>query len=125
MKAILIIALAFGIQISTLIASNMGDVVTPTEPSSLFCPECPILAPTVPMEAPFSETAEFDSPMDLAPAIPMEATFDNDFEVELAANSFAPDLPLQADFDDVVSPIELDIGFAPVVPITADFSDTL
>jgi len=124
MKAILILALAFGIQFSGLVASNIGEAVTPNKPSVLACPECPVLSPTVPMEATFGEVADFNSPLNLNPIVPDEASFDNDIEVELAANSFAPSLPLQADFDDVVLPI--DAGrFSPVVPLVANFNDTL
>jgi len=126
MKAILIIVAAFGIQISTLVASNIGDKVIPTEPNNNFCPECPILSPKVPLEAPFVEMTEFDFTLDLSPVVPMEATFDNDIEVELTANSLAPVFPSQADFDDdVVFPINQDSNFAPVVPSAANFTDKL
>jgi len=124
MKTILILALAFGIQFSTLIASNIGEAVTPSEPNSIVCPECLVLSPTVPMEAPFSEVAEFDVTMNLIPDVPMEAEFDNGIEVELAAISFAPSFPLQADFDDVVLPTDAN-RFSPVISLVAYFSDTL
>jgi len=125
MKTILIMTLAFGIQFSTLIASNISDVATPAEPSVLACPECPVLSPKVPLEAPFMEFTEFGFTMNLFPVVPMEAEFDNGIEVELAANSFAPSLPIQADFDDEVSPISLEKSLTPIVPVTADFNDTL
>ena len=121
MKAILIIVAVFGIQISTLVASNNGDEAIPTESNSFFCPICPFLIPVIPLEAPFSEVVEFESSMNLAPVIPMEATFDND--VELIDNRFAPITPTQADFDDNVVLPNNDTNFAPVVPSTADFSD--
>ncbi len=124
-KAILTFVIAFGIQLSGLIASNIGDVVTPSEPNSLFCPECPVLSPKVPLEAPFMEFTEFDFTMSLFPVVPMEAEFDNGIEVELTANSFSPSLPTQADFDDEVSPNSLNKRFIPIVPATADFRDSL
>jgi len=124
MKAILIIIAAFGIQISTLTASNIGDEAIPIAPNTFFCPECPILSPKVPLEAPFGELTEWVSPMDLAPVVPMKATFDND--IELSANSLAPITPPQADFDDgVVLPINQDSSLVPVVPSTADFTEKL
>jgi len=52
MKTILILALAFGIQISTLIASNIGNDGIPPETNEFLCPECLVLSPTVPVEAP-------------------------------------------------------------------------
>jgi len=124
MKAILIFIAVFGIQTSTLTASNIGDVVTPTEPNSLFCPECPILSPKVPLEAPFRELTEWLNPMDLAPVVPMEATFDNGIDGELSNISLAPIFPAQADFDDEIIS-KNDNSFDPVVPSTADFSDKL
>ena len=126
MKTILILTLAFGIQISGLMAGNSNEVVTPSEPSELFCPECIVLSPTVPMEAAFVEQTEFDFSMNLIPDVPMIAEFDNGIEVELAANSFSPILPTFADFDEAMNfTMELDHSFAPVVPTTANFSDTL
>jgi len=126
MKAILIIIAIFGIQVSTVVASNIGNEVIPTEPNNLFCPECPVLLPEVPMEAPFSEVIEFESSMNLNPVVPMEATFDYNIEVELTGKSLAPISPLQADFDDTMTlPIEQGKSLVPVVPMTADFSDSL
>ena len=103
MKAILIIIAIVGIQISPLVASNIGDEVIPTAPITFFCPECPLLFPKVPLEAPFWETIELESPMDLTPEVPMEATFDDvvDTDTELKTNDLAPVLPAQADFDDL------------------------
>ena len=119
MKAVLILAFAFGIQISGLVANNIGEVVSPNSTITLIS-----LAPTVPMEAAFAEQTEFDFTMNLIPDVPMEAEFDNGIEVELAANSFAPILPLQADFDDDV--LLTDAGsFSPAVPLVADIRDTL
>ena len=124
MKAILIIIAVFGIQISTFVASNVGDVVTTTKTSTFFCPICPFLIPVIPMVAPFVEIIEMESLMNLNPVIPIEATFEND--VELAANSFTPIVPMQADFDDgVILSINDDDALVPVVPLTADFNDKL
>ena len=95
MKIILTLVIAFGIQISGLIANNIGEVVNTNSPITLTS-----LAPTVPMEANFVEMTEFDFSMNLIPAIPMEAEFDNGIEVELAANSFSPVVPLVADYTD-------------------------
>ena len=122
MKAILIIIAAFGIQFSTLVASNIGDEVIPTTPKNLFCPICPFLIPEIPLEATFVEIIEMESLSDLAPVVPMETTFDND--IELADNSLAPVTPKQASFDDgVILLIKQDSSFAPMVPTTADFND--
>ena len=98
MKAILVIIAVFGIQISTVVASNIGNEVISTTPNSHRCPTCLTLIPVIPLEAPFGEFVEFDSPMNLNPMVPDEATFDNDFEVELADNSLAPVVPETADF---------------------------
>jgi len=106
MKTTLILALAFGIQLSTLVASNIGNDGIPPETNEFLCPECPMLAPTVPMEAPFEEIGEFIVPKDLSPVVPTEAPFVENVEFELAAPSFAPVVPLQADFHDVVLPKE-------------------
>jgi len=103
MKAVLILVAAFGIQLSTLSASTIGDIVASSEPGSIFCPECLILTPTVPMEAFFSETIEFASPMNLNPSVPMNA----DFKEDLALLT------------------ELGSNLSPVVPSTAEFSDSL
>jgi len=103
MKAVLILVAAFGIQLSTINASTIGDMVTSSEPSNLFCPECIILTPTVPMEATFSETVEFSSPMSLNPSIPMNADFN----------------------EDLVLVTEKGSNLSPVVPSTAEFSDSL
>ena len=100
MKTILIIIAALGFQISTLIASNTGDVIVPASPDEFYCAECPILIPKVPLEAPFMEITEFVNPIDLAPLVPMEATFCDDTEIEMIAYSFAPVIPSQADFDE-------------------------
>lgn len=103
MKTILTLVLVFGIQLSGLMAANSNEVVTPTEPSELFCPECIVLSPTVPMEATFAEQTEFDFSMNLI-----------------------PDIPMEAEFDEVLTfPIVEDNSFAPVVPSTASFSDAL
>ena len=98
MKAILVIIAVFGIQISTVIASNIGNEVISTVPNSHSCPTCLALIPVIPMEASFGEFVEFDSPMNLNPIVPDEATFDDDIEVELADNGFAPVVPETADF---------------------------
>jgi len=128
MKAILIIIAALGIQISTLIANNIGDVVTPTTTNEFVCPECPILIPVIPLEAFFGEMIEFDLTLDLNPVVPMEATFDDgtDFGAERITNDLAPVFPSQADFDeDEIELIIIDSSNAPVVPSTADFNDSL
>jgi|GEM_PF-2467855 len=54
MKAILILALALGIQFSSLMAGTNGNNGIPPETNNLFCPECIVLIPTVPMEASFT-----------------------------------------------------------------------
>lgn len=123
MKTILIIVAIFGIQFSTLVANNIGDVVTPSELNSLVCPKCPVLIPEIPMEATFGEVVEFESSMNLNPVVPDEASFCDNIETELADNSFAPITPMQADFDDNVALSDNDNNFAPVVPSTADFND--
>ena len=126
MKAILILILSFGIQISGLFAGNIGKMDSPTSPTELFCPECPILIPKVPLEAPFNELTEFDITLNLMPLIPLEAPFDEDIEAELTASTFAPVLPLQADFDDdEINPVYDDGTLAPVMPVSAEFHDTL
>ena len=98
MKAILIIVAVFGIQISTVVASNIGNEDISSTPNIPICPKCSALIPVIPMEAPFGEIVEFDSQMKLNPIVPNEATFDNDFEVELADNSLAPVVPETAGF---------------------------
>ena len=126
MKPILILFIAFGIQISTLFANNIGEVITPIIPTSFFCPECPILSPKVPLEAPFSELTELYTILDLMPLVPMVAPFEGDLEVRLVANTFAPVFPLRADFDDnLINLVDDDSSLAPVPPLTAEFSDTL
>ena len=103
MKAILIIIAIVGIQISPLVASNIGDEVIPTAPTTFFCPECPLLFPKVPLEAPFWETIELESTIDLTPEVPMEATFDDytNVETDLMLDDLMPELPSQADFNDL------------------------
>jgi len=101
MKAVLILVAAFGIQLSTLNAGTIGDMVTSSEPGNLFCPECLILTPTVPMEATFNEAIEFASPMN--PTIPMNADFNEDLALLTEQRS----------------------NLSPVVPSTAEFSDSL
>jgi len=103
MKAVLIVVAAFGIQLSTLNAGPIGDVVTSSDPSNLFCPECLLLAPTVPMEATFNEAIEFVSPMNLNPTVPMNADFNEDSALLTEPGNY----------------------LSPVVPSTADFSDSL
>ena len=103
MKAVLILVAVVGIQLSTLSARTIGDMVTSSEPGNLFCPECLILTPTVPMEASFSETIEFVSPMNLNPTVPMKADFN----------------------EDLVLLIEPGSNLSPIVPSTADFSNSL
>ncbi len=103
MKAVLILVAAFGIQLSTLSAGTIGDVVASSEPSNLFCPECLILTPTVPMEASFTETIEFANPMNLNPTVPMKADF----------------------YEDLVLLTEPGSNLSPFVPLTAEFSDSL
>mgnify|MGYP006971747507 CR=1 FL=1 len=120
MKIILTLVIAFGIQISGLIANNIGEVVNTNSPITLTS-----LAPTVPMEANFVEMTEFDFTMNLIPDVPTEAEFDNSIEVELLVNSFAPVLPMQADFDNGIE-VELAANsFSPVVPLVADYTDKL
>ncbi|TSA26633.1 MAG: hypothetical protein D4R67_07405 [Bacteroidetes bacterium] len=126
MKAILILIAAVGIHISTLVAGPIGSDVILSGPTDFFCPECPILSPKVPLEAPFREMTEFDILTGLNPIVPNQASFDDDFDFDLATNSLAPVLPLQADFDDNVAlPLEQDKHLAPVVPVIAEFSDAL
>ena len=98
MKAILIIVAVFGIQISTVVAGNIGNEVISCTPNVTLCPKCSVLIPVIPMEAPFGEIVEFDSPMNLTPMVPDEAKFDDDIEVKLADNSLAPVVPEIADF---------------------------
>jgi len=102
-KSILMIIAFLGIQTSTLVASNIGEKVIPTAPTTFFCPECPLLFPKVPLEAPFSELTEFENTTELTPEVPMEATFDDavDTDTKLKTNDLAPVLPAQADFDDL------------------------
>jgi len=101
MKAVLILVAAFGIQLSTLSASTIGDIVASSEPGSIFCPECLILTPTVPMEAFFSETIEFASPMNLNPTVPMNADFKEDLALLTEpGNNLSPVVPLTADYSD-------------------------
>lgn len=102
METILTFALAFGIQFSTLMAGNIGDKMNPNQSNRFNCPECVLLAPTVPMQASFGEITDFDATMNLVPDVPLEAEFDKDIEVELATNNFAPSIPLQADFFDTL-----------------------
>lgn len=122
MKAALVLLLAFGIQISGLVANNIGEVVNTNSTITLTS-----LAPTVPMEATFGDIAEFSSPLDLNPVVPIEAWFCDNVELveEMEANSLSPVLPLQADFDDGLNIQINDASFAPMVPTTAEFSDTL
>ena len=97
MKTILTLVIAFGIQISGLVANNIGEVVNTNSTITLTS-----LAPTVPLEATFGETTEFDFSINLIPDVPSEAEFDNGIEVELAADSFSPVTPAVADFEEVV-----------------------
>ena len=103
LRAILITIAFVGIQLSTLVASTIGEEIIPTSATTFLCPECPLLFPKVPLEAPFWELTEFDTTMDLTPEVPLEATFDDDSANETALNSndLTPALPLQADFDDL------------------------
>ena len=98
MKAILIIVAVFGIQISTVVANNIGHEAISSTPNIPLCPTCAVLIPVIPMEASFGEMVEFDSPMNLNPTVPYEAMFDHDIEVELADNGFTPVVPETADF---------------------------
>jgi len=126
MKATLILTIAFGIQISSLVASNISDEITFVNADPHFCLECPILSPKVPLEAPFSEMTEYFTFLNLMPQVPLEAPYESDLEVTLVANSFAPVFPLRADFEDNLNGFLKDDGtLAPVPPMTAEFSDTL
>ncbi|MBC8314814.1 MAG: hypothetical protein H8E51_04870 [Bacteroidetes bacterium] len=100
-KAILIIAAVFGIQISTLVANNVVDKEIPTRSNSLSSPKCQVLIPEIPMEATFGEIVDFESPMNLNPVVPIEASFCDDFSLPTQNDSrFAPEVPSTADFDD-------------------------
>ncbi len=103
MKAALILVAAFWIQLSTVSASAIGEVVASSDPRNLSCPECLVLAPSVPMEAFFSESLEFASPMNLNPTVPMNADFN----------------------EELVLLTEPGNNLSPVVPSTAEFSDSL
>jgi len=90
MKTILTIILAIGIQVSTLFADNIGETITPMSPKNIFCPECPILIPKVPLEAPFAEMTQFNIPISLTPTVPLEATFDDELEIAAILDSSTP-----------------------------------
>ena len=127
MKAILIIIAIFGIQISTVVASNVTDEINSAAPKSHFCPECPLLIPKVPLEAHFWEMLELSYPVDLTPVVPVEATFDDvvDSDCELMTNDLAPVVPLHAEFDDnEIIQVSRDSNLAPLIQVTADFNDT-
>ncbi len=101
MKAVLILGAIVGIQLSTLYAGTIGDIVISSEPGSAFCPECLILTPTVPMEASFAETIEFTSPMNLNPTVPMNADFNEDLALLTEpGNNLSPIVPSTAEFSD-------------------------
>lgn len=102
MKTILTIILAVGIQISALIAGTIGEQITPMNPVSFFCPECPILIPKVPLEAPFTEITNFNIPVSLVPSVPLEATFEDNSDVTELVNitDLTPVVPDSADFSE-------------------------
>ena len=124
MKTILIIIAAFGVQLSTLTANNIGDIVTSKSPGGFICPECPVLIPEVPAEASFGEIVEFTNETNLNPVVPMEASFDYEAESVQTVTCLSPVMPVVADFDDTML-MEDHSDLAPVAPVTAGFSDTL
>jgi hypothetical protein len=71
---------------------------------SLFCPECPILIPKVPLEGSFVAITEFDALTDLMPTVPMEAGFDENPDTGSIPETIdlLPVVPLEADFEDCV-----------------------
>ncbi len=101
MKAVMILVAVVGIQLSTLTAGTIGNMVASSEPGNLFCTECLILTPTVPMEATFTETIEFASPMKLNPTVPMNADFNEDLALLIEpGNDLSPVIPSTAEFSD-------------------------
>lgn len=103
MKAILILIILFGIHVTTLAGNHTGAVIPPVLPDAFFCPECPMLSPKVPLEAPFDELTVFDLASDLKPMVPGEASFTDEPETEpaMAAIILVPDVPETADFTDL------------------------